>query len=121
MQKLLFLLNAEVYNGRLFSFTEYKYGPFSIDVNTTLTHLHNERVIEEHVQRTKGTAIGYRYKLTEKGKRLAEEISEKHLTGKEKKFLMEYTKRFRCYTPTELLLYVYHRYPEFTRYSIFEK
>jgi uncharacterized protein YwgA len=121
LQKLLFLLNTEVFHSRLFSFTEYKYGPFSIDVNTALTRLLNECVIEEHAQRMKGTAIGYRYNLTDKGKRLAEEIIEKHLSVKEKKVLREYTQRFRCYTPTELLLYVYHRYPEFTRYSIFEK
>jgi len=121
LQKLLFLLNAEVYNSRLFSFKEYKYGPFSIDVNAAVTNLHNECIVEEHAQRTKGIAIGYRYNLTDKGKRLAKEIIEKQLTLKEKKTLIEYTKRFGHYTPTELLLYVYHRYPEFTRYSIFEK
>lgn len=90
-------------------------------MNTALTRLHNECVIEEHAQRIKGTAIGYRYNLTDKGKQLAEEIIEKHLSVIEKKVLMEYTQRFERYTPTELLLYVYHRYPEFTRYSIFEK
>jgi len=121
LQKLLFLLNTEVYNSTLFSFKEYKYGPFSIDVNTAVTKLHNECIIEEHTQRAKGTAIGYRYNLTDNGKRIAQEIIEKQLTTKERKTLIEYTKRFRYYTPTELLLYVYHQYPAFTRYSIFEK
>jgi uncharacterized protein YwgA len=121
LQKLLFLLNTEVYHGTIFAFKEYKYGPFSIDINTAVTRLHDEHIIEEHIERTKGTAIGYRYNLTYKGRQLARQIIEKQLTAKEKKSLIEYTSRFRHYTPTELLLHVYHQYPEFTRYSIFEK
>jgi len=86
-----------------------------------MTTLHNKHIIEEHTQRAKGTAIGYQYQLTTKGKKIAQDIIEKQLTLKERKTLIEYTQHFGHYTPTELLLYVYHRYPEFTRYSIFEK
>jgi hypothetical protein len=86
-----------------------------------MTHLHDEHIIEEHTQQTKGTTIGYQYQLTTKGKKIARDIIEKQLTMKERKTLIEYTQHFGHYTPTELLLYVYNRYPEFTQYSIFEK
>jgi uncharacterized protein YwgA len=121
LQKLLFLLNTEVYNGKIFEFTEYKYGPFSIDINTAVTKLYEERLIDEKAVGTKGSEIAYTYTLTRKGKRVASAIFEKKLSPRERSKLIEYTNKFRRYSPTDLLLYVYQEYPEYTKYSIFGK
>ncbi|EMR75044.1 hypothetical protein MBGDF03_00084 [Thermoplasmatales archaeon SCGC AB-540-F20] len=121
LQKLLFLLNTEVYDGKIFEFKEYKYGPFSIGINNAVTKLNEDRLIDERAVGTKGSEIAYNYTLTRKGKRVASDIFEKRLSSKERKKLIEYTNKFRRYSPTELLLYVYQEYPEYTKYSIFEK
>ena len=121
LQKLLFLLNTEVYKGRLFEFKEYKYGPFSIDINNAVTKLNEERLIDERAVGTKGSEVAYTYTLTKKGRRVANDIFERRLSASERNKLIAYTNRFRRYSPTELLLYVYQEYPEYTKYSIFGK
>ena len=121
LQKLLFLLNTEVYKGRLFEFEEYKYGPFSIDINNAVTKLNEERLIDERAVGTKGSEVAYTYTLTKKGRRVANDIFERRLSASERRKLITYTNRFRRYSPTELLLYVYQEYPEYTKYSIFGK
>jgi hypothetical protein len=114
-------LNAEVFKEDIFEFKEYKYGPFSIGINNAITKLDAEQLINEKPVRTKGSEIGFKYNLTSKGKQIASDIFERKLSSKERGKLIEYTNKFRRYSPTELLLYVYQRYPQYTKYSIFER
>lgn len=114
-------MNTEVYKGKIFDFKEYKYGPFSLGVNNAVTRLSEERLIDERAVGIKGSEIAYNYTLTKKGKRVASDIFEKKLQYRERSKLIEYTNRFRRYSPTELLMYVYQKYPEYTKYSIFGK
>ena len=121
LQKLLFLLNTEIFDNTLFTFASYKYGPFSIDINTAITGFLKENLMKEHEEQTKSSTIAYRYTLTRKGKQVAKQIFQQNLSNDEQRALKEYTNRFETFTPTDLLLYVYKKYPEFTRYSIFNK
>ncbi|MBU0498235.1 MAG: hypothetical protein KKC68_02030 [Candidatus Thermoplasmatota archaeon] len=121
LQKLLFLLNTELFDNTLFSFTGYKYGPFSIEINTAITGFLKENIVMGHEEQTKTSTTAYRYTLTRKGKKLAKRILKEKLSNDERCALVAYTSRFETYTPTDLLLFVYKKYPEYTRYSIFNK
>jgi len=61
-----------------------------------------------------------RYLLTSKGKNNANKIFENDLTANERKDLIEYTNQFKRYSVTELLKYVYEKYPEVTEKSEFK-
>lgn len=61
-----------------------------------------------------------RYLLTSKGKNNANKIFENDLTANERKNLIEYTNQFKRYSVTELLKYVYEKYPEVTEKSEFK-
>lgn len=121
LQKLLFLLNTELFDDTLFSFTGYKYGPFSNEINMAISNFLRENLMKEHEEQTKRSTIAYRYTLTRKGKKIAKQIFQQNLSCEEQRALKEYTHRFETFTPTDLLLFVYKKYPEFTRYSIFNK
>jgi|SRR3989338_1893286 len=120
LQKFLYLLNREVFNEKLFDYEPYKYGPFCSDINEDLADLENEGLIEEIPELTRGLETAYTYSLTEKGKSITEDIFNKKLNASMRSKLIEYTNKFRHYTPTELLKYVYEKYPEVTENSEFE-
>ena len=121
LQKFLFLLNNELDNDNIFKFKKYKYGPFCENINKTVTRLNAKNIIHEKPVLTRGYKTGYKYSLTRKGKNIGREIFNNKLSYKEKNILIELTDRFRNYTPTELLKYVYQRYPVFVENSEFEK
>ena len=77
--------------------------------------------MKEHEEQTRNLTIAYRYTLTRKGKQIAKQIFQHNLSNVEQNALITYTNRFESFTPTDLLLFVYKKYPEFTRYSIFNK
>jgi len=121
LQKFLYLLNRQAFNKEIFKFKHYKYGPFSTELNHLMTELEFKDIVEEKPEKTRGLETAYRYILTEKGKKLANKIFESELTAKERKDLIEYTNRFKRYSPTELLKYVYQQYPEVTERSEFKE
>ena len=121
LQKFLFLLNCELYNGDVFSFRKYKYGPFCDAINNIVTKLDEINIIKEKPVLTKGYKTGYKYSLTNRGKKIARNIFYNKLSIKEKKILLEYKNRFGNYSPTELLKYVYQKYPVYIENSEFER
>ncbi len=121
LQKFLYLLNREVFNDNLFDYKNYKYGPFCEDINDELTFLEVEGKVQEIPTITKGLNTSYTYELTESGKKIATEIFDKKVSVKIKHKLIEYTNKFRNYSPTDLLKYVYEKYPEVTENSVFER
>ncbi|MFH1972647.1 MAG: hypothetical protein ABIJ18_04180 [archaeon] len=120
LQKFFYLLNREVFKGHLFSYDLYKYGPFSEQINTQLTELEIEGLVEEKALLTKGLHTAYTYKLTKKGQKYASNIFIK-LPNKTRDELVNYTNKFKQYSPTELLRFVYEKYPEVTKNSIYNK
>jgi uncharacterized protein YwgA len=120
LQKFLFLFDLELNDGDIFKFKKYKYGPFSDSINKTVTKLNETNVILEKPTLTKGYKTGYKYSLTSKGKILGREIYNNKLTSKEKNILVNLNNRFKNYSPTELLKYVYQRYPVFIENSEFK-
>ena len=121
LQKFIFLINCELYNGDVFRFRSYKYGPFCDAINNIVSRLNDISIIREKPVLTKGYKTGYKYSLTSKGKRIARDIFNDKITLKEKKILNEYKERFGDYSPTDLLKYVYQNYPMYIENSEFEK
>jgi len=120
LQKFLFLLNSEIYNGNIFEFRKYKYGPFCDTINNAVSELNEKRLIREDPVLTRGLETGYKYSLTNNGKKIANDIFENKLSKTERKKLIEFTNRFRRYSSTELLKYVYQKYPEYIECTVFE-
>ena len=120
LQKFFYLLNRERYNQELFEYEFYKYGPFCDEINEELTDLEIEGDVDETAELTKGFNTSYTYELTKKGKESAQEIFNNKLSNEDRNNLIEYVNKFRDYTPTELLKYVYEKYPEVTENSEFE-
>lgn len=121
LQKFLFLLNSEIYNGNIFEFRKYKYGPFCDTINNAVTELNEKHIIKENPVLTKGLETGYKYSLTNRGKKIANDIFENKLSPNEREKLIEYTNRFRRYSPTELLKYVYQKYPGYIENNVFQR
>jgi hypothetical protein len=120
LQKFIFLLNCELYNDDVFRFRKYKYGPFCDAINIIVSKLNEICIICEKPVFTKGYKTGYKYSLTNMGKKIAREIFNDNLTAKEKKIFTEYKNKFSNYSPTELLKYVYQKYPIYIENSEFE-
>lgn len=79
-----------------------------------------KNIILEKPTLTRGYKTGYKYSLTSKGKNLGKEIYNNKLSSKEKNILVNLNNRFKNFSPTELLKYVYQRYPVFIENSEFK-
>lgn len=121
LQKFIYLLNREVFKDELFEYKYYKYGPYSSEINESITILENSNLVEESAEETKGLKTAYTYKLTTHGEKIASKIFHTELTVKERDKLMNYATEFKNHSPTELLLHVYQKYPEVTENSIYGK
>jgi hypothetical protein len=121
LQKFIFLINCELYNGNVFRFRKYKYGPFCDTINNIVSKFNEISIIHEKPVLTKGYKTGYKYSLTNKGKKIAEKIFKDRISLEEKKIFIEYKNRFGKYSPTELLKYVYQKYPIYIENSDFKK
>lgn len=121
LQKFFYLLNREVFAEELFNYKPYKYGPFSQDINLEISELEKDGLIKENRILIKGKGIAYSYELTPKGKDSAQKTFNNKLTSNERTSLVNYTNQFRGFSPTQLLKYVYEKYPEVTKNSLFEE
>lgn len=109
IMKALFLYTQEEKPKAFYEFTPYLYGPCSFDVYFDLKSLENNGFIT-----TRPTQRGWSfYSATSEG--------EKYLTGDTKiiQKLVEIKKMILSKTFFELLKYVYSKYPEFAKNSIF--
>lgn len=109
-----------MYNGDIFKFRKYKYGPFCDDIISAVTDLNEKHIINEKPVLTRGFKTGYKYSLTSKGKKIAKDIFENKLSKKEKNILIQYKNKFEHYSPTDLLRYVYKKFPIYIESSTFE-
>jgi len=72
-----------------FKFKSYYYGPYSRDLSDSLSLLEGTKLLDEKTEYLGRGFVRYNYKLTEKGRELAETIISEI---KEKKFLNEFEK-----------------------------
>jgi len=116
LQKLLFIIRKELQIG--FDYEEYHYGPFSRELNNCINALVKGGLIEESVMQTKANDC-YVYRLTDSGKEAARKTPNKNSDNFKKKEILEICERFRGFKPTDLLRYVYQKYPDWATKSKF--
>lgn len=115
IMKALFLMRQEIKEVRsgFYKFAPYLYGPYNLEVYSTIEHFILKGVISE-------TLIGRglsRYRLTYNGRAYAKRILEKiphNVQTKIKEIKSEVNKR----SFLELLEYVYAKYPKFAKKSV---
>jgi uncharacterized protein YwgA/DNA-binding HxlR family transcriptional regulator len=116
LQKLFFLMKRELGIEELpYDFSPYQFGPFSRDILEDAADLENAGLIEVKKEIFEPTSAGdylvsRTFSLTSKGSKLAEE-SYNNMPENVKKVLSELEK-FNKMELTELLNYVYTKYPK---------
>lgn len=118
IQKLLYIIEKE---SKLFKldYNAYFYGPYSKELNEDMIELVQEELLKEDVKSLKNGVECYVYSLTKKGQKFFEEVSNKNISPELKNKIEEICNRFRSFTPTQLLKYVYQVYPKSAEKSIF--
>jgi uncharacterized protein len=114
VQKLTFLAQEETGLGKSYHFESWKFGPFSKDVWKDLDFLVTEGTVIEIAQGGKDKTVGYMYALTKEGARL---VTDHILSQLDESALLQIEQIIRNYSQmnlSELLTYVYERYPEYT-------
>jgi uncharacterized protein YwgA len=117
IQKLAFLTQKETKLGESYHFVPWKFGPFSKDVWKDLDRLVSEGTVIEIPQGGKDKTVGYMYALTKDGARL---VSDSILSRLDEGMLEQIKTIIENYSQkslSELLTYVYERYPEYTEKS----
>lgn len=117
VQKLAFLTQKETELGESYSFAPWKFGPFSKEVWEDLDLLVSEGIVIEIPQGGKDKTVGYMYALTKDGTRL---VTDRILSQLDDSMLVQIKKIIESYSQmnlSELLTYVYEKYPEYTEKS----
>lgn len=131
LQKLFFLLQEEtdfdeVYEDVCFEFEPYKYGPFSEQIYDELELLIGWGVLEEveldnvdeiREEEDRSSHAGMRFRLTEQGRKAAEEVNRTLDDEVETQF-EEVVNKYADMENEELLEYVYNQYPQYTTKSL---
>jgi uncharacterized protein YwgA len=114
IQKLTFLTQKETELGEGYDFIAWKFGPFSKEVWQDLDHLVEEGIVIEIPQGGKDKTVGYIYALTKEGTRF---VMDRILSQIDESLLPQIEKIIVNYSQmslSELLTYVYEKYPEYT-------
>ena len=93
LQKLMYLLMKKKNIVVPFHFEPYLFGPFSRDLQFTISELVNRGFIKENVIEIAPDYVGYEYSLTTKGKKIVETLIksfDKRILNEIKVFLREY-------------------------------
>lgn len=117
LQKIIYVIKNEL-DLESFSYDAYFYGPYSKELSMDLTELIKRGVINEKIKILKNGAECYVYSLTKEGKEYAEKNIKK-IDEALKKKIDTICFRFSNFTPTQLLKYVYEKYPKSAENSIF--
>lgn len=117
VQKLAFLTQKETKLGESYRFVPWKFGPFSKEVWEDLDLLVSEGIVIEIPQGGKDKTVGYMYALTKDGARL---VTDRILSQLDDNMLVQIKRMIENYSQmnlSELLTYVYEKYPEYTEKS----
>lgn len=117
VQKLTFLTQKETELGESYHFVPWKFGPFSRDVWKDLDLLVSEGIVIEIPQGGKDKTVGYLYALTKDGTRLVTDRILKHLDDSMLVQIRKIIENYSQMNLSELLTYVYEKYPEYTEKS----
>ncbi len=114
LQKLTFLAQEEAKLKAGYHFESWKFGPFSSDIWRDMDALIDEGAAIEIPQGTKEEVLGYMYILSKQGRDYVTSDILPKLDGETLNLLKTIILRYSQMTLTELLTYVYDRYPEYT-------
>ncbi|MFC1697111.1 hypothetical protein ACFL1H_02160 [Nanoarchaeota archaeon] len=117
LQKLFFLIERELFPklDLNLNYIKYHYGPFSKNLQVMVDSLKKKHMISE-VNISSGEHATHFYLLTTDGKDKVEIIAEKE--PKITKEIKSFCDRFQNHSPSELLRFVYARYPDWTVNSV---
>jgi len=110
IQKLLFLLEQRTENLN-FQYERRHYGPFSDLMNETVDQCVQKKLVEETKVMTRHATWGYHYKITDSGRKEAEEAFSE-LDPKIKAMIQELHDEFKDASTTDIVRYVYSKYPK---------
>jgi len=128
LDKIIFLVQKKL-ELNIYNFIEYDYGPWSSEIQSDIRLLGEGGLVKivedkllisvEVIDRTDKDEIVNTieiYSLTPGGEKIAKEIFDK-LNNNEKKILLEIKYEFNKIPLTDLIKYVYEKYPEMTTKS----
>ena len=114
IQKLFYVLKKQVGEMDIFSYEPYKYGPFSRELNRAINGLLEEELIIERKRRDY-----FSYEITKKGRQVVKK--QNSINPKTKSTVEQVCKTVKRYTPSQLLEYVYNKYPDSAVNSLLKK
>jgi hypothetical protein len=120
VQKLLFLVDrnlASLIGGPKFNFEPYHYGPFDLEVYSTLGELERQGLVEI----TQSHSGNWReYRLTPEGQSCAEAVRIR-LDQRAQNYLEKASTFVRSLSFTDLVSAIYKAYPEMRARSVFQE
>ena len=122
-QKLVFLVQEEgvTRDMNLYDFIEYDYGPFSKPLLDDLEMLESEDLIEINQTRTFGGSKQYNHKLTAEGADLFEKLLDFEQVSELNEAAKEVVREYNNEKISDILDYVYKKYPRFQEKSVIYK
>ena len=109
LQKSVFLAQEQFGVSKLFTFQPLHYGPYSYDLNETVSTLVSLGLVTEEVVLS-GSCKTYNYRITESGKKLLSGTNSKNdELANGLSSLHEFVCKFK--NPQQLIAYVYNKFP----------
>ena len=116
LQKIFFLIEKRLDLGVDLNYIKYHYGPFSRELMDYVNNLSEKGLLEEKTLNLGGPYETHTFELTKKGKIAAEKIGKN--SNIQRKKIEEFCDKFRSHSPSELLRFVYDKYPQWTTNSV---
>lgn len=122
LQKLAFLLDKEELgdNFKAYNFKKYDYGPFSKHLLQDTERLKREGVVSINKTRTFSGNARYDYELEEDWLEEIEDLAEEGDISKIFEAAEQLVKKHENKSIRDLVEYVYERYPEYEKNSVYE-
>ena len=111
LQKLVYLLKREQNIDAGLDFQVYFYGPFSRDLNNNVDELIQLGLLDVSETFTRSGDKCYEYSISSEGMKFGMNLLEK-LPKNQKEKILQHIAKFNLMTPSEIVKYVYAKYPE---------
>ena len=125
-QKMIFLLQHKINLEYEYDFIAHDYGPYSSDLQYDIDDLISEDLMLENRHTVEEGKIKYEYVITANGASTLNNILSNASLNKKfhlsdiVRFAEEIKMEINNKDLTSLLYYIYHKYPDFARYSKYE-